>query len=130
MNIKEARKIIIRKFTNYRNKEMDRLAIGVSDRKMYQAMQDAAAALIDYRFLTKGKSLFKREMHDDIIKRRDVIYAGQGSESEGEDVEEENDGKRLPLIACYQRALKELWDEQDQDEWEGRGGDEPEDIHE
>lgn len=113
----EAQKCIIRKFTNYRNKyqEKKEAAEGVSQKKLYEAMKKAAASLLDWRAFTKGKAAFAQRMDSTILKRRDDIF-----EHENED--------GLPLIACYQKALKELWRNADQDSWEKKGLDEPDDI--
>lgn len=134
-DIAEARKVLVRKYTNYRNKELEEINSGVCDRKFYRQLEAAGAALADFRFLTKGKSAFKREMHQEIIQRRDQIFVQQSktrfeADEEGEQEEEPTDKERLPLIACYQRALKELWEEADQQHWQERAADEPQDIHE
>lgn len=133
MDLKEAKTIIIRKFTNYRNKELERSTAGVNDRKMYMAMLESATALADLQIISKGRALFKNEMNDAIVKRRDELFMSQVSaaaDSEGEDSGEDTSEKRLPLIACYQKALKELWEEADKESWEEKAANEPEDVHE
>lgn len=117
MDISEARKVLVRKYTNYRNKELEEMKSGVCDRKFYRQLEAAGAALADFRFFAKGKSAFKREMHQEIIERRDRLFLQQkrsGDDDEGDNEGSSDNGERLPLIACYQRALKELWEEADQ----------------
>lgn len=118
-NLAAARKCIIRKFTNYRNKHQTESALkeGMSDAKLYEAMKKAATSLLDYRTFTKGKSIFAKQNEAMIVARRDKIYK-----------EENEDG--LPLIACYQKALKEFWLTADRDHWENLAIDQPEDLHE
>lgn len=136
MDTKEARKIIIRKYTNYRNREQERLVSGVTDRKYMRALEEAAAALVDYKVISKGKSLFKRERHESIIRRRDEIFLAHTNnvsmDVDDDDDEGSSDGQHqpLPLVACYQKALKELWEKEDQRYWDERSADEPEDIFE
>lgn len=118
-NLAAARKCIIRKFTNYRNKHQTESALkeGMSDAKLYEAMKKAATSLLDYRTFTKGKSLFAKQNESTIMARRDDIFKN-----------ENKDG--LPLIACYQKALKESWLVADRDHWENLAIDQPEDLHE
>lgn len=102
MDMKQARIIIIRKFTNYRNKELERSTAGVNDRKMYLAMLESATALADLQVVSKGRALFKHEMNDAIVKRRDELHIRQVStpgDSEDEDLGENTGERRLPLIA-------------------------------
>lgn len=115
MNVEDARTTIVKKFTNHRNHcvNVDK----ISSVKMYQALREAAAALVDYKAFSKGKSLFKRRNLDTIIERRNSIYS-----------DSLNTDSPLPLISAYQKALKELWNEADQDHWERSAADEPEDI--
>lgn len=133
MDLKEARTIIIRKFTNYRNKEMERSSSGVNDRKMHSAMLEAGSALADFQITSKGRALFKQEMNEAIIKRRDAMFLEQVAstgDSDDEGLGDDTSEKRLPLIACYQKALRELWEREDQETWEERAADVPEDVHE
>lgn len=113
-----ARKCIIRKFTNYRNKVQAAMEStgGVSEVKMYEALQKASAALLDWRACSKGKAAFTRSMETEIMRRRDEIY------------EKENEDDH-PLIACYQMALKELWKKADHEYWDAYAATEPEDIY-
>lgn len=82
---------------------------------MYEALQKASAALLDWRASTKGRVAFARRMETEIMRRRDEIYEGENEE-------------KLPLVACYQIALKELWSKTDQDHWETQGLADPDDI--
>lgn len=130
MNLAEARKILVRKFTNYRNRAIEEESKGVNDRHFYNALRDAAAALVDFQTMSKAKGLFRRERHTEITKRRDELFAEQSKEADSDDSDEEGGAtdEKLPLIACYQRAVKELWEAEDQDYWERRSVGEPEDI--
>lgn len=131
MDLEEARKIIIRKFTNYRNRTMEDMNKGVHSKEFTYALLESASALLDFRALSKGKVLFKRERNAEIMKRRDEIFAEQSKPNDSEESEEEEEAARsakLPLVACYQRALKELWEAEDQVSWEQRGIGEPDDV--
>lgn len=88
----------------------------VSEVNMYQALQKASSALLDWRTSSKGRAAFARRMEKEITKRRDEIY------------ENENEEKH-PLVACYQIALKELWNKADQNYWETQGMADPDDIY-
>lgn len=116
MNVESARSTLIRKFTNHRNHDVG--AEKSNTVKMYTALREAAAALVDFKAFSKGKALFKRQRMDAIMARRNEIYK-----------EYLADEHELPLIAAFQKALKELWNGTDQDQWETQAADEPEDIH-
>lgn len=117
MTVDIARATIIRKFTNHRNHDLAG-SEKISDVKMYTALKDAAVALVDFKAFSKGKALFKQRNMDAIIARRNVLY----NEALG-------DGQDLPLVAAFQKALKQLWNGADQDYWEHEAADEPEDVH-
>lgn len=113
----EARKCIIRKFTNYRNKQQMKMATAgeISDVKLYEAQQKAAAAILDWRACSKGKAAFARRMETEIMQRRDEIYKDENEDNH-------------PLIACYQMALKEMWKAADHAYWESQALGDAEDI--
>lgn len=106
-------------FTNHRNHD---LAVSkCSSTKLMSALKEAAAALVDYKAFSKGKALFKRQNNEEIISRRNRIYS--------DSLLLADESLHLPLVACYQKALKEKWNEADQEYWERAAADEPEDIH-
>ena len=78
-------------------------------------MKAAASALIDLKTFSKGRSLFKRKKNSEILERRAEIM---------------DENPNVPHIAAYQKALKQLWSEQDQDVWEAQAIGEVEDIYE
>lgn len=89
---------------------------GISELKMYDALQKASAALLDWRACSKGKAAFAQHMEKEIISRRDEIF------------KDENEDEH-PLIACYQMALKELWKKADHEYWDNQAATEQEDIY-
>lgn len=117
MTIDVARATIIRKFTNHRNHDLAGIE-KISDVKMYNALKEAATALVDFKAFSKGKALFKQRNMEAIISRRNDLYNTA--------LAEELD---LPLVAAFQKALKQLWNSADQDYWDQQAVDEPEDVH-
>lgn len=69
---------------------------------------NAASVLYDLKTATKGRSLFKRNKYDEIIKRRKEIIDDQPSMSQ---------------VGAFQMALRELWEKADQEYWERKGSD-------
>lgn len=115
MTLKEARSIIVRKFTNYRNK-LERNSKGnATNEDVIEAMKVAASAIIDYRSYGKGRQLFRRKKHVEILALRDTLM---------------KDDSSLPQIAAYQKAHKQLWEKEEQDSWNEKALGEPEDIFE
>lgn len=115
--MKDALDTIVRKFTNYRNHERRSGDFAVSEHQMYEALKEAGAALVDWKAITKGKTLFKRRNRAEINKRRDEILSNEAN-------------SRLPKVAAYQIALKELWRDAKQEMWEERAIDDRDDVFE
>jgi hypothetical protein len=117
MTIATARDAIVRKFTNYRNtyRRNQEERITVTDRELLDTMKLAASALVDLKTFSKGRSLFKRRKHSDILKERDVIML---------------DDPNMSQVGAYQKALKLLWNDADQDIWEAQAQGEAEDVFE
>ena len=113
MDVASARDSIVRKFTNYRsNRKKPDASL---EQEMIDALKTAATALVDFKTYSKGKNLFKRRMSSEIMARRDEIIQANSD---------------IPLIAAYQKALKQLWAECDQDYWEAQAVGEADDIYE
>ena len=88
----------------------------MSDRSTeIEALKAAAAALVDLKAFSKGRNVFKREMHDAIVSRKTSIMLGHPD---------------ISAIGAYQKGLKELWDEADQEAWEEKAANEGKDIFE
>jgi CHASE3 domain sensor protein len=94
-----AREAIVRKFTNYRNRNKAK----DQSQESIETMKETAAAFLDIRASTQGRSHFKRRKFTAILARRDQIL-------------EEDPG--LPQVAAFQKAFKEMWNEADQEFWE------------
>lgn len=105
----------MRKFTNHRNHDLNPEKVNTV--KMYNALKEAAASLIDFKAFTKGKVLFKKKNMEAIIAKRNEIY----KEALANDIE-------LPLVGAFQKALRLLWNDADQDLWERLGADEVVDV--
>jgi hypothetical protein len=103
---------IIRKFTNYRNSRKRQMEGGTAE---IEIMKVAAAALVDLKSFSKGRSLFRRERREEILARRSEIL--------------ENDPKATP-VGAYQVSLKELWEAANQKYWEQRAAELSQDIYE
>lgn len=84
---------------------------------MHEALKEAAASLVDWKAITKGKTLFKRRNRAEINKQRDEILSDE-------------DNSRLPKVAAFQIALKELWRNADQEMWEERATEDRDDVFE
>jgi hypothetical protein len=80
-----------------------------------ESMKVAAAAIIDLKSYSKGRSLFKKEMQHMITTRRSEILASDPKAS---------------AVGAYQTALKELWGDANQKYWEQRAIGDSKDIHE
>ena len=117
MTLGMAKETIVRKFTNYRNKikrsNLDTET--VSQRELIDSSNSAATALIDFQKVNRGKDCFKKQMHGKIALLRDKLMSEDPS---------------LSKVGAYQRALKMLWSEADQDVWEAKAGDEVNDVFE
>ena len=96
-----AREAIVRKFTNYRNRNRSK----DQSNEAVEAMKDAAAALLDLKTSSKGRSLFKRRKFTEILDRRDQIL--------------ESD-PQIPAVAAFQKAYKQMWTDADQEYWEAQ----------
>lgn len=118
MSYDSAKSTIIRKFTNHRNHDLG--VDKISSVKQFQALRDAAMALVDFKAFSKGKTLFKKRNNSFIMKRRDEIY--------NESLTNKDRSLHIPLVAAFQKALKELWNEADQDHWEQQAADDMEDV--
>jgi hypothetical protein len=115
MTLASAREAIIRKFTNYRNTYKRNQDERVTDRDTFDAMKLAASALVDLKTFTKGRNLFKKRNHTDILAKRDQIMG---------------ENPAISQVGAYQKALKLLWSEADQPFWEAQALGEAEDIFE
>jgi hypothetical protein len=105
-------KAIIQKFTNYRQSRKK----VIDDRTAeIEALKAAAAALVDLKTFSKGRTLFRRRMHTQIRQKKESIMA---------------DSPHISAIGAYQKAQKILWDEADQDHWEADAVAERNDIYE
>ena len=111
MELAEARKALLRKWTNYRHTRLE----ATSDPSAPQAaaLKMAAAALCDLKTYSKGKSFFK-EQNETKIKERQTQILGQNPD--------------MSQIGAYQVALKELWRQEDQESWEVKAGASTEDV--
>lgn len=117
MDVATARDTIIRKFTNYRGDLLRKEARTNPDLDAHaemEAMKQAAAALIDMKSFSKGRSLFRKRKEDEIMALRDQIQAIE----------------HIPQVAAFQKAWKSLWNEADQDYWETQAVGELEDVFE
>lgn len=120
MTSASARDSIVRKFTNYRNTRKKLIADphgGIHScecAEIAEGLKTSASAIFDLKSFTKGRSLFKERKNDEILDRRDQIMEEEPS---------------LPQIAAYQKALKQLWVEADQDWWEAQAVDLTENIY-
>lgn len=115
MSVANARKTIVRKFTNERNRAKDK---DLEDStKKDTALRAAAAAMVDYNAYSKGKSLFRRAKNDMIVERRNAIIDEAGGKN------------KMPVAAAHQKALKELWSNADQAYWESEAADDVDDVH-
>lgn len=104
---------LVRKFTNYRNtrkRGLDEVQISIIEN-----LKIAAAAIVDLKTYSKGKTLFKMRKSAEILARRDEL------------VEENQD---LSQVGAYQKALKELWVSADQEFWEAQAASVADDIYE
>jgi hypothetical protein len=64
---------------------------------------------------SKGRDLFKEEKHSEITTRKTEILLS---------------GEVTSPVGAYQRALKELWEEADQDDWEAQAKTKGKDVGE
>jgi hypothetical protein len=104
MTMSKANNAILRKFTNERFRYKGE---GSNTHKQEtDALKTAASALFDLKSVTKGRNLFRRKKYGEILQRRDSIVREDPS---------------LGFAGAFQRALKELWQEADQDYWEREG---------
>ena len=111
-----AKETIVQKFTNTRNswKRNSHGENRVSERELHDAMVSAANALVDLKSFSKGKSLFRKKNENEIIEKRNVLV---------------NSPINMSPIGAYQKALRILWSEADQDKWEAKAAGELEDIY-
>lgn len=115
MDITLARSTIIRKFTNYRSDTLRKTRTVLTENELeMDSLKQAAIALVDMKSFSKGRALFKKRNEEKILAKRDAIHQKEG----------------IPQIAAFQKALRILWDEADQDFWETQAIGEVEDIHE
>jgi hypothetical protein len=66
-------------------------------------MKLAAVALVDMKTFSKGRDLFKRRKASEILIRRDEIMLAN---------------PEISQVGAYQKALKQLWSDADQDWWD------------
>jgi len=115
MTLAIARETIIRKFTNYRNAKKRSSETRLTETDLYDAMKQAASALVDLKTFSKGRSLFKKNHFPQITTLRDTIVRETPS---------------ISRVGAFQKAMKVLWDGADQEYWETRAVGESEDIFE
>jgi hypothetical protein len=110
MPISKARESLIRKFTNYRSRHLK--VDGGGNEVAQQEIESRklmAAALVDWKSLTKGRTQFKRKNYATILQRRDQLMS---------------EDPKLCQLGAFQKAFKELWHAADQDFWEQQASDE------
>lgn len=78
-------------------------------------MKQAASALVDLRTYSKGRQLFKKRNQKEIAELRDEMLRNDPS---------------LKSIGAFQKALKTLWNDANQEYWEEQSIGEAEDIFE
>jgi hypothetical protein len=99
MSSMDAKEAIFKKLSNYR---YSRSEAPDTDEKVV-AYRKTASALADFKAHRTGKDLFKIEMHDQIAALRDKIKIEKS---------------QISTIGAYQMACKQLWEQEDQDEWD------------
>jgi hypothetical protein len=105
---------IVRKFTNYRNYERVKQKI-TGKTKATDTINNAAATLLELKAFSKGRDLFKEENHSQItVRKTEILLSGEVTSS----------------VGAYQRALRELWEEADQEDYEKRAKTARKDIFE
>lgn len=112
------RESIMRKFTNYRTRNRNTGDQGPEPKCKWdkqELLERAANAIIDMKSFTKGKSLFKRRKHAEILEKRDLILSKTPGCSQ---------------IGAYQKSLSMLWSDADQEWWENRASSEKDEQYE
>jgi hypothetical protein len=99
MDYTAAKDAILRKLANYRYARSEAPDV---DEKV-AAYRKTASALADFKSYHTGKSLFKVDMHDQIIELRDKIR---------------KEKSQISAIGAYQMAFKQLWEQEDQHSWD------------
>ena len=115
MTLAVAKETIIRKFTNYRNNYKRKHEHRLTEVDLYEAMRQAGSALVDLKSYSKGRNLFKKRHFDEISTLRD-------------DIVRKTPG--ISRVGAFQKALKTLWSNTDQQHWEAQAVGEAEDIYE
>ena len=105
---------LVRKFTNYRNSRKKTTDENRASEDT-DALKAAAAALVDLKTYSKGRNLFKERNNAEILAKRDLLM-------------EEN--PKLSRVGAFQKALKELWHDADQEFWDAQATSEADDIYE
>jgi hypothetical protein len=77
-------------------------------------MKEAAKALVDLKTFSKGRNLFKKRKHIEVIAKRDELISNN---------------PEISKIGAYQKALKQLWANADQEFWEAQAIGEVQDIY-
>ena len=95
-----ARDAIVRKFTNYRNH--NKHADSREARKAL-ALKEVGEKLVNLKSSSRGKRLFKLQHQDTISAQQTELLTANP--------------KLLPVVA-YQKAVKFLWEKEDEDHWE------------
>jgi hypothetical protein len=99
----EAKKALLKKFTNYRRTRANKEDADVDEKPEVRTAETAAAALCDLKKFTNGKAAFIVSKQDAINSLRSKLVAETGCKP----------------IAAYQKAVKKLWDdEEDHNFWE------------
>src|ERR1700754_4306499 len=104
---------LVRKFTNYRNTRKRYTDDARESDK--EAMKASAIALVDLKTYSKGRNLFKMRNNAEILEKRDILMLKN---------------PKLSQVGAYQKALKELWSEADQESWEAQASSDADDIYE
>ena len=101
---------IVRKFTNYRNTRKKQLDDRVVE---LEAIKNAAAALTELKAYSNGRDVFRQEKHSEITERKkELMHTGEVTSG----------------VGAYQRAVRELWEEEDQDYWEEKAAEYGKDV--
>ena len=109
MTLAKAREGIMRKFTNYRGRHLKSDGISDTAQQEFESRKLAAAALVDWKTLSRGRALFKRRNYSAIITRREELM---------------KEDPKLCQLGAFQKAFKERWQAADQEYYEREASDE------
>jgi hypothetical protein len=113
MDPSEAKKALLKKFTNYRRTRASKDDMDVDEKPEVTTAETAAAALWSLKKFSTGKAAFVDSKQDAITNLRNQLVAETGCKP----------------IAAYQKAVKKLWDEEeDHNLWESQSKGDIKDI--